>query len=1627
MKKKNLLTIGVMWILVLLVVPLGVRAEYSSFILDYIMAKDSSVTGGEIDSLLAEFENNFDRFNYNQKIDASSIITFFIPKLGLDGDDAAEKYGQALKLLFEKSADVDKSTQLRLFFSLNNDYFGIYDSVTSNFVYKKISDTGILRTLSLKNLLSDIMNDWVARRNSYYFDLYGFAASIAKGTGDPTLLELSNKILSDLENDPKEIEVKKSDTTNYFFDFSENKIVGEKANNIYPYENRYKIDYQDWDITISAGKMGTTNPFSIGYHKDVSKIGLSSNSRYEVGYGDCQKLESSYANMHRGGAICVLTKEGDLVKIYFSRETSDKLYLAWEYLKPPLESKTEGVLDLIAGGKYKYLDLSEKKVADYDNKDSIDWDVEALHQVDEVNMNANTGTKMIPVKKPFSDVYSNDCIGKDSSGVWFKPATHTICIKTKEGDLYKIGKYRESTSRMYLKWEKVIPKPTPSPTPSQSSGPTASPKTIPEPSPPILESPKPEISPLPITRPKPAAGVSIEKALDLDEVKGQLKSYHISGIQSKVSEDYSTLTAQDKEFLLKLPNEISKRSLEKEVSVDDSLQVMIATVFEKENDEDSWIKSISSMGKLKGENAYNFLSYLLETRVSGPAYYSDKVYDAVISASRENGDPRLSRQIDLLNFVNAGSNKDVVVESVNLLNACQDPTNGQCEVISPKGHKFDLDPNYLLLEAKVRNLGQPRDFLITTHITRPDQRTQRFTIERRIEGTDTIALTVDDISKKYPGIYDLGNEKVKVRIEIRDFDGYKNVVSGEFGQGQHELTIPLVNRYGILLSKSNSNTIQSNIIVPITGVYASLYLLSSTENNVIGNKISATGSGHGILFEKGSNKNRLSSNSILTQGKGSYGIYLKGSDDVTMSNDIILSASSKDVVAKDSNMKLVNVSFNKRKTAFEDKANLEVVNVIDVTIKDAITKEPINGVKIEIKDNKGSKVVEESLPDGHRKNLELIKSKLTAVRDPTQKQVTADSTQITSEVRPIPPSVPLSGDSWEFLPEYQPGESVYEAGIVDDALSEGMPVIAPEPMPPNDVLQHKSLIEENIPSGRLSFQEEQPNSPPAFSSTPITEAHYGSEYDYLITVTDPDASDQMHFIKGSAPDGMVVIDNEDGRSGTVKWSPSENQKGQTFDVLIAVDDRRGAENSIAIQQFKVKVGSNLAPDITTDAPTSGTIGAEYRYSLIALDKDKDQLKITLLDGPTGFNLVDNKDGTATATWTPQSADNYNVEIQVDDGKGDKNSKIVEKFTISVSSPGSVTEPTDEPVQPVKVEDDSPTYLLIAEAPGYEKLSFSIDLSKMGSVELFLVKAGSQEQPPSPSTAPSAGGASGESSAASGASSLGGSSGFAGPTIRSVKPVVKTGPSLKLDRQLIDISANVGGVVNINEIIPVTNNGNKDLDLEIRVEGIDKLSVNTPKLKISVGEQKIIKLEGSISGLKLGSYTGKVIITPGGLESQEVKILLTVKQSEKEKLFDLVLDFDKKDAIFVGDNVDVKTKLVNVAGQSFDVKVRYKLKDFNGNTVFEETENVKSPEASKTFVKTLKTSGIKPGDYVLEASIIDNQQQEVAIAALTSHINGQLISKQKGGESNLGIILPIIIVVVGALLTISLRRKYAKRR
>jgi Leucine-rich repeat (LRR) protein len=73
---------------------------------------------------------------------------------------------------------------------------------------------------------------------------------------------------------------------------------------------------------------------------------------------------------------------------------------------------------------------------------------------------------------------------------------------------------------------------------------------------------------------------------------------------------------------------------------------------------------------------------------------------------------------------------------------------------------------------------------------------------------------------------------------------------------------------------------------------------------------------------------------------------------------------------------------------------------------------------------------------------------------------------------------------------------------------------------------------------------------------------------------------------------------------------------------------------------------NQPPSISSKANTSATVGELYSYQVLATDADGDSLSYKLSFSPDGMEISN----TGLISWTPTAAGNYQVTVEVSDGK-----------------------------------------------------------------------------------------------------------------------------------------------------------------------------------------------------------------------------------------------------------------------------------------------------------------------------------------------------------------------------------------
>jgi len=163
-------------------------------------------------------------------------------------------------------------------------------------------------------------------------------------------------------------------------------------------------------------------------------------------------------------------------------------------------------------------------------------------------------------------------------------------------------------------------------------------------------------------------------------------------------------------------------------------------------------------------------------------------------------------------------------------------------------------------------------------------------------------------------------------------------------------------------------------------------------------------------------------------------------------------------------------------------------------------------------------------------------------------------------------------------------------------------------------------------------------------------------------------------------------------------------------------------------------------------------------------------------------------------------------------------------------------------------------------------------------------------------------------------------------------------------------------------IKVRNTGGKTLTINISVIGISEIvSADFNYLTISPGEERsvLISIDAPDEG---GIFTGRIIFQSGNVRRD---VLVSVNVRSGEILFDVSLTIlESFRVILPGQNVSpiVSISQVGPADQEVEAIVTYLIKDFDGNTLFTETETLSILEG-KNLVKEFITEDYPPGDYI----------------------------------------------------------------
>lgn len=210
-------------------------------------------------------------------------------------------------------------------------------------------------------------------------------------------------------------------------------------------------------------------------------------------------------------------------------------------------------------------------------------------------------------------------------------------------------------------------------------------------------------------------------------------------------------------------------------------------------------------------------------------------------------------------------------------------------------------------------------------------------------------------------------------------------------------------------------------------------------------------------------------------------------------------------------------------------------------------------------------------------------------------------------------------------------------------------------------------------------------------------------------------------------------------------------------------------------------------------------------------------------------------------------------------------------------------------------------------------------------------------------------------------------------------------------------------------IKITNNEEIEQNFNLYFNDLGGLvSLKEKEFRLEPGESKEIKIYFKDYENKVGIYSGQLIIETPVL-TKEIPIILGIE--DPNRIFEIIQkNIPKYDEIYPGGKLGMEIKIFDIREvASPSIKVKYSIKNFDGEIIWSDEENIIVGESWSKIVPIQKTWPL--GDYVFITSV--NYEETESIA-------GYLFSVLKKGEKttpgNFNFFVIIILVfVVGILI------------
>ncbi|MCP5092574.1 MAG: DUF5011 domain-containing protein, partial [Gammaproteobacteria bacterium] len=211
------------------------------------------------------------------------------------------------------------------------------------------------------------------------------------------------------------------------------------------------------------------------------------------------------------------------------------------------------------------------------------------------------------------------------------------------------------------------------------------------------------------------------------------------------------------------------------------------------------------------------------------------------------------------------------------------------------------------------------------------------------------------------------------------------------------------------------------------------------------------------------------------------------------------------------------------------------------------------------------------------------------------------------------------------------------------------------------------------------------NLPPVLATIGNQTRDEGQLLTLNLSASDPNAGNSVTFSANNLPAGATFEDNLDG-TAVFTWTPNFNQAGSYTPRFTVRDDGSPVEQDRETITITVN-DVNRPPVLTVIGPRTVEDGNLLSFVLNASDPDGHNIAFSM-NGvppgsglPAGANLVDNGNGTAQFSWTPDLSQVGSHSIQfnaTDDGLPPAGDSEVVSITVTTPdiTPPVVTPPTD---------------------------------------------------------------------------------------------------------------------------------------------------------------------------------------------------------------------------------------------------------------------------------------------------------------------------------------------------------------